>query len=149
MPLDLSKGSFHEVSAPLIPQSWKDHPVTWQKLIKGGFQSFQTMQEADKFPLRRREWGMLANIAGLFHVISDDLSKWNPAEKGYLSLNPAVSNQQYNIIYPFNFRIMNVTSYEVEQVTPLTDGFANAVQHIFLSGNQNSVITYEIFKWYP
>jgi len=147
--LDLNRKSFHEVSETFAPQSWKDHPVTWQKFVKGGFQSFETMTEANQFPMKRREWGMTANIAGLFHVISDDLKKWNPAEFGYLTFNPVITNQQYNIIYPWNYRITGKTSHEVIEQVALKDGLANVVQHIFLSGNENSAITYEVLKWYP
>jgi hypothetical protein len=147
--LDLNKKSFHEISETLGPQNSKEHPVTWQKFIKGGFQSFQEMSEANLFPEKRREWGMTANIAGLFHVISDDLKEWNPAEFGYLTFNPLIINQQYNIIYPWNFKITGKSFHEVIEVSPLIDGIANSVQHIFLSGNENSVITYEVLKWYP
>jgi hypothetical protein len=146
--LKLNKKSYHEISETLAPQSWKDHPVTHQKFVKGGFQSFATMTEANVFPQKRREWGMVANIAGLFHVISTDLKKWNPAEFGYITFNPLTTNQQYNIIYPWNFRITATTSFEVVEVSPLKDGLANSVQHIFLSGNENSAITYEVLKWY-
>ena len=149
MTLNLTRPTFQEVPETLAPQSWKDHPVTWQKFVKGGFQSFETMAEANAFPMKRREWGMVANIAGLFHGISNDLTKWHPIEKGYITFNPLISNQQYNIIYPFNFRITGMTHFQVEEVVGLKDGVANTVQHIFLSGNLNSAITYEVLKWYP
>jgi hypothetical protein len=147
--LNLNKVSFHEISETLAPQSLKDHPVTWQKFIKGGFQSFEFMVEANAFPMKRREWGMTANISGIFHVISDDLQSWNPAEYGYITFNPVIINQQYNIIYPWNFKITGRSSHEVIEVIPLIDGIANSVQHIYLSGNESSAITYEILKWYP
>jgi hypothetical protein len=147
--LDLKKPTFQEIPETLGPQAWKNHPVTWQEFVKGGFQSFERMEQAAAFPMERRAWGMTANIAGIFHVISDDLTKWNPAEKGYLTLNPNGSNIQYNLIYPWNFRVTQVISHEVTQHVPLQDWRANVVQKIFLSGNVDSAITYEILKWYP
>jgi hypothetical protein len=147
--INLERPTFQEIPETLGPQAWKDHPVTWQKFVKGGFQSFAHMQEADAFPMKRREWGMLANIAGLFHVISDDLKKWNPCEKGYLTLNPNGTSVQYNLIYPWNYRVTGITSHEVVQNVELKDWRANVVQKIFLTGNEDSAITYEILKWYP
>ena len=147
--IDLNRPTFQEIAETIAPQAWKDHPVTWQKFIKGGFQSFETMAEANAFPAKRREWGMLANIAGLFHIISDDLKKWNPCEKGYLTLNPNGNSVQYNLIYPWNYRVTGVVSHEVTQEVALQDWRANVVQKIFLSGNEDSAITYEILKWYP
>lgn len=147
--IDLTKPTFQEIPETLGPQAWKDHPVTWQKFIKGGFQSFERMEEADAFPAKRREYGMLAYINGMFHLLGEDLKKWHPCEIGYLTLNPLGTNVQYNLIYPWNYRVTSVTFHEVIQEVPLKDWRANVLQKIFLTGNEDSVITYEILKWYP
>jgi hypothetical protein len=148
MTLDLTKKSFVEAIHTIRPQKGKTHPVTHQKWVKGGFQSFISMEQANLFPMERREYGMFAYIAGLLHVIRGNLSGWTPVEKGYITFNPKTANQRYNIIYPFNWRVGRKVSHQVTEVQGLVDGTADTVQHITLSGNQNSAITYEIFKWY-
>jgi hypothetical protein len=141
--------SYTEIAETLRPQNGKSHSVTWQKFIKGGFQSFDTIEEANLFSMKRREKGMFANIGGLIHVIKSDLSGWDPCEKGYLTFNPGQVNKKYNVIYPFNFKVTGSVAHQVVVVTPLVDGNAGVVQHVVLSGNVNSALTYEILKWYP
>lgn len=149
MPLDLNRKSYTEVPETLRPQRGKRFPVTYQKYVKGGFQSFTTMAEALDFPVERRDPGMFANIRGLVHVLSDDLTEWKPVEKGYLTLNPGGVNAKFNIIYPFNFKVMGHVSHHVTIVKNLEDGKSEEAQQIILTGTSDeAVITYEIYKWY-
>lgn len=148
MALDLNKPTYVGVSETFRPQKEKGFPVTHQEFIKGGLQTFDDMAQANAFSMKKRSKWMMANINNLLHVISEDLSSWNPCEIGYLSFNPMTINQRYNVIYPFNFKIASTTSHEVTIVDNLVDGQSNVVQHIILSGNADSVITYEILKWY-
>lgn len=147
--LNLTRKSFGEVPETLRPQRGKRFAVTYQKYIKGGFQSFSTMAEALDFPSQRRDPGMFANIKGLIHVLSDDALTWLPAEHGYLTLNPGGINSKFNIIYPFNFKIMGFVSHDVTIVKQLEDGQKEVPQQIILTATSDeSVITYEIYKWY-
>lgn len=142
------KKSYIQVPETLAPQNQQAFPVTEQRFIRGGHHQFDSISERDNFPMQRRKGRMTCTVQGISYILTQDLKRWEPFDRGYLVLNPRKTRESFFVIFPFHFEVISITSKGVALHQGLQTGSPNQVQEIIVSGSPGSVITYELARIY-
>ena len=148
MAFDLLKKTWTEVSETFRPQRGKNHPVTEQRFVKGGHQQFGSLVERNAFPAERRAKYMTCTVHDVSYILLDNLLTWAPFDRGYLILNPKITNEQFYTVFPFRFAVLSVTAKDAVVNQGFSSGNPNEKQTLICSGSEGSVVTFEIARIY-
>ncbi len=145
---ELNKTTYTETSETFRPQKGRNHPVTEQRFVKGGLQSFSSIQERNNFPAQRRSKFMIAIVGDVSYILLDNLVTWAPFDRGYLVLNPKKLNENFYVVFNFHYVILSVTVIDAVVEQGFSNIQPNVKQTLILSGTEGSVVTFELARIY-
>jgi hypothetical protein len=146
--IDLTKIAYTWVSETFAPQGGKNHAVTEQRFVKGGHQNFTSIGQRNSFPMERKEKHMTCTIKDVGYILMEDLTTWNPFDRGYLILNPKKTREAFYVILPFHFVVLSQSVVDSMIHTAFSGGLPNEKTTLEITGSEGSVVTFEIARIY-